>query len=235
MMEDSLADSSLSGEQRRLLVFDLDGMLDDARSLRVHSFAQALSQLALEKGLDIDVPNPAALQVLSMKIEEILDLLGPQLSKENLAHLLDLVQEAKRSQVESGNIRLHPEILEALALLRDLGYRMAILSLDSRDYMLAVIDYFELDRYIDISVCSSDFGGPNPSLGLLEIVDNQEILKSEAVYISNRSEGLVVARELGIVSVGCQWGGVSPEELQSADEVVESPGELVELLFPTTE
>jgi phosphoglycolate phosphatase len=111
-----------------------------------------------------------------------------------------------------------------------MGYLLAIQSSDDRDYLLAVIDYFELDRYIDISICSGDIGRREPELKLLEILEKEELLRSEAILISNRGIELDMARRLGVTAIGCLWGEGDESELQPADQLVESPAELVALL-----
>lgn len=233
MMENSTPNFSELAGQFRLLIFELDGMLQEGRALRARSLADALSELVETLELDVALPQPAALQLLSENIEANMDLLAPGLNPENLVRLLELVEESKLRQVEQGACGLHPEFPGALAKLRDLGCRVAVLSLSGRAFMLGVIDYFELHRYIDISVCPGDVGNPDPSVSLLEILEKQQSLRSEAVFISNRGQGLAAARGLGVSSVGCRWGGASTSELGAANEVVATPVELVKLLFPS--
>ena len=218
-----------------VLVFDLDSLLEDPRSLRVYSLAEALIQLAGEENFILDLPDDTSLELLSASIEANLDVLARELDRQGLARLLELVQEHKIEAVQEGRLRLQAEIIEAMEELKELGYFLAILSPDDRDYLLAVIDYFELDRYIDISVCSSDVGRQRAELQLLEILEREELLRSEAVLISNRGAELEMARSLGITAVGCLWGGGDEDELQSADHLVKSPADLVKLLSDTSD
>jgi phosphoglycolate phosphatase len=214
----------------RVLVFDLDCLIEDPRSLRIYSLAEALIQLADEENLKLDIPDGPSLELLSSSIEANLDVIAPGLDKQGLIRLLELVQQRKVEAILKGRTRLQPEIQEAIEELKEMGYLLAIQSPDDRDYLLAIIDYFELDRYIDISICSGDVGRQAAELQLLEILEKEELLRSEAILISNRGAELDAARQMGIVAIGCLWGGGSVEEMQSADHMVESPADLVMLL-----
>ena len=214
----------------RVLVFDLDCLFDDPRSLRMCSLAEALIQLADEESLKLEMPDRTSLELLASNIEANLDLLVPGLDKQGLKRLLELVQEHKVAAIQEGRMRLQPEIHEAIEELKEMGYLLAIQSPDDRDYLLAVIDYFELDRYIDISICSGDVGRQEAELQLLEILEKEDLLRSEAVFISNRGAELDVARRMEITAMGCLWGGGKEDEMQSADHLVRSPADLVMLL-----
>jgi phosphoglycolate phosphatase-like HAD superfamily hydrolase len=214
----------------RLLVFDLDCLLDDPRSLRVHSLASALMHSTGKEHRRLDIPNDISLELLSSRIEAHLDLLAPDLDKPGLTRLLERVQEYKTKAVQEGRLRLQTDILEAIEELREMGYLLAIQSPDDRNYMLAVIDYFELDRYIDISVCESDVGREYGELRFLEIIEKEELLISEVALISHRGSELEVAHRMGMTTIGCLWEGGDADEFRSADRLVELPADLVSLL-----
>jgi phosphoglycolate phosphatase-like HAD superfamily hydrolase len=219
-------------ETAQLLIFDLDVFLENARQLRAHALARALAQLAQERDLDLEALHDTTWSRGFQGIEQTLDLLGAELDEEGLTRLLELVQDFQLREVQSGRVRLHSLLADMVARLHDCGYHTVLLSADSRAYMMGVIDYFELDRYIDFAVCIEDVSSRDLNLALLEILDNQEVLRSEALLLTNRAPVLSTARQLQIQSVGCQWGDITKHELQLADRIITSPTRLVEWLAP---
>jgi phosphoglycolate phosphatase-like HAD superfamily hydrolase len=221
-------DDPMRGVQ--LLMFDLDCLLADPRPLRIHALASALLQLTAEGDRRLDIPDNTSLELLSSRIEAHMDLLAPNLDKQGMIRLLELVQDYKTKAVQEGRVELQADILEAMEELREMGYLLAIQSPDDRNYMLAVIDYFELDRYIDISVCESDVGREYGELRFLEIIEKEELLTSEVAFISHRGSELEVAHRMGMTTIGVLWEGGDADEFRSADRLVESPADLVGLL-----
>lgn len=213
-----------------LIIFDLDGTLFKPDQVIVKAVYQAIESTSNQFGLDIKYPSRekiyASLGQLDYRFVDELDL---NLNPEQADYLKSSIAEIEGKLVEQGIGRLYDGALETLKSLKDLGYQLAIASNLGREYLLALLDHFDLDQFIDFSVCIDDVGRAEKRDILEEIINNQEVLSSEVVFVADRESDFLAAKELDIKTIGCTWGFGRDEELRLADYRVSSFDALVKV------
>lgn len=217
-------------ENIRLIIFDLDGTLFRPGEVAVEALYSALEETAREFQIDIRFPEEEEIyRSLGQLDYRFIESLNLNLNKEQAEHLLKTFGEIESMLIEEGEGELYEGAVAALQILKDSGYQLALASCLRRDYLLAIMDHFDLDRYIDFAVSIDDVGRGEETEILSEIIDNQGALPSETAYVADRETNFRAARQIGIIAVGCAWGFGEASELRQADYVVDSFSELVDL------
>lgn len=120
-------------------------------------------------------------------------------------------------------------ILELLSQIKGKGYRVAIVTLKPQELTLKVLEHTGIGNYVDHVL----------GWGVIRVKDADEVIQklkeldpeAEVVtYVGDKWKDLEVGRKLGAKTVGVLYGLGSREELGDADQLIESPKELTDLL-----
>lgn len=216
--------------QIKLAIFDLEGTLFDPGEEAIEGVYQAIDATAGQFGLDLRYPSQSEVyKLLGEPDYPAIDRLGLGLTPEQAVFLRSKISEVQGGLIAEGMGGLREGAWEALQRLRAMGLRIALASTGSRDYLLSIMDRFDLGELVEFAICMDDIGfGEKPEL-LIEIISNQGVLASEAAFIADTATDFEAARQAEIVSIACSWGYGEGSELAEADRRVDSFEELVEL------
>ena len=207
------------GEPKRgLLIFDLDGTLfrTDICSIR------ALQSVFRDHGLAIP-PTDEWVDCFGMPESDFVAWLedyggqgrGPSLLAEIAQRELEMVPHEGK---------LYPGAMEALSALRPRVEQMAICSNGPEPYVQTVIASMGLDGFLDAVRWrrDDDRGKADMIADLLG-----QLPARPAIVMGDRAEDIAAARANGALAVGAAYGYGRAGELDEADVVVSSAGELV--------
>lgn len=193
-------------------LFDLDGTLTESGEGIVKSV-----QYALEK-LGIPTPDP----------RDLLCFVGPPLVKSFMKYF-DLSREKADRGVDFyrerfGKIgifenKLYPGVRGMLEDLKDRGYLLAIASSKPEDYILRILDYFEISSFFDVVTGSLMKGGRNSKTEVIEECLARLGMKKDrrlAVMVGDREHDMKGALDAGIDCIGVLYGYGDREELEKA-------------------
>lgn len=204
---------------RGWVVFDMDGTLYKTESSTLPACRRALSALGL--------PCPSAETLLSWigePSEVFCRRLAPGLSDADfdlLTRQIDLFElEAVRTVGE-----LYPGVPETLAQLKARGYRLAVCSLGSPEYLATITERTGIGPWFDLVV------GAGP-----DVRDKAQLLASlvptlgpRAVLVGDRSHDVAAALAHGLPSIGALWG-YGPTEARRATVSATSVLEVADLV-----
>ena len=204
--------------QIRLLVFDLDYIIFDCSLLKLQALRQSL--ISLSDGIPPHVRLPDAIDIESAFREHgrlwirSLDL---EMGEESLADLERVYDVHEHRLIEAGVGRIYGGISEVLLACRSQGIASALGAEASREYLMAVSDHHDLDRYFEISLCTEEYGRGGAGEMLSDALDRAEVNPSETLVFGARPALFDAGRALDLFTVGCGWGLQQKDALDTAD------------------
>lgn len=206
----------------KYVFFDIDGTLNETARYAVAAYQKAL------KKRGIDASREDVIACIGMSPEGII--------KRFFGTLDDREREEWRADIKKYEFAIMEEtartfegISEALAKLKEQGYKLVICSNAYPEHIEKVLDVLGIRRYFDI-IGSLDMGNSK-----VETLKNllKKYRPEAACLAVDRKFDIEAARTNGIPVIGCAYG-YAPEEIQTADIIVrgafEIPAAVAELL-----
>ncbi len=208
------------------LLFDCDGTLIDTYDIILtsmrHTVNTLLEQSRSDEELMRGVGTPLADQMLyfldgdEARVEEIVEL-----------------YRQHNDTIHDEGIRSFPNVKDALDELKDLGYKMGVIT--SKRHFMANrgLEICGIRDYFDVLIGSDDFPLHKPDAGpILEGCRLMGANPSNCAYIGDSPYDIQAANAAGCLSVAALWGMFEPDTLRSKDPCIEisSLGELAGVL-----
>lgn len=204
--------------QIRLLVFDLDYLVFDCSFLKAHALRQSLIAFAddipqnvrLPDGVDIE----SAFREHGRRWVRSLEL---GIADENMEDLEQIYRVQECRLLESGMGRTFPGMIDTIVACRKAGIHSGLGAEASRDYLMAVSDRLELDRFFDFSLCTGEYGLGSAREMLADMLDQAEVNPSEVLVFGTRPSMFEASHSLDLLTLGCGWGLQQKDALETAD------------------
>jgi len=211
----------------RPLFFDLDGTLTDSRPGILACMRFALNAVGRQPP-----PEEALLRFIGPPTHQAFrELLGSDdvaLNTRAIAHYRE-----RFSTLGMFENSVYPGVPVGLARLRELGFRLFVVTSKPEVYANRIIDHFQLRGFFE-HVHGSELNGARSQKGeLIQHVLTREGLTQAAPWmIVDREHDVRGAKHNGLRSAGVLWGYGSREELEraGADVLFETMPELVDTL-----
>lgn len=128
--------------------------------------------------------------------------------------------------------RLYPGMMDALELLAGNGIPMAIVSNKNEQLSRLILEVLDIDRFFT-GVCGGDtFPERKPSpLPLLRVMDSLGCQPDKTVMVGDSINDILAGRLAGTTTIGCTWGYGGPDELNDADFLANSCGQIADILL----
>ncbi len=214
--------------QIRLLVFDLDYLVFDCALLKMQALRQGLAALADNIPQNVRLPDSADIETAfrehGHRWVRSLDL---GLGEEFLADLEQVYVTHESRLVEAGVGRAFPGMADTLAACRKAGIVCALGAEARRDYLMAVSDRHELDRYFDFTLCTEEYGFGSAAEMLGDLLSQAEVNPSEALVLGTSPSLFEASRSQDLLTLGCGWGLQEPDPLEAADFQVSSVAQVI--------
>ncbi|HEX03670.1 MAG TPA: HAD family hydrolase, partial [Bacteroidetes bacterium] len=143
----------------------------------------------------------------------------------------DIIIEEEKSQLATERITF-PGTINTLNTLSKRGYKMAMVSNCSTQYLQEVLDTQKLREYFDIATCIGDRDGATKTELVAEVVAK---LGGKAAVIGDREYDVEAGKANGLPVVGALYGYGSREELIGTATWVEDVRHLIFLFNPARE
>ena len=198
----------------KYILWDLDGTLTDPMIGITTCVQYALRHLGIEV----------------KDLQELCPFIGPP--------LLDSFQEFYRlseAQAQEAILK-YPGMPELLDRLCQAGKTMMVATSKPEVFARKILDHFQLAAYFSFVGGATLDGVRSTKEEVIDYVlkTNEVVSLSEVIMVGDRKFDILGAKHAGVSSVGCVYGYGSREELETAgaDYVVDSIGELQNLLLP---
>jgi beta-phosphoglucomutase len=196
------------------VVFDMDGVLIDAKEWHYESLNKALSLFGFEisrydhlTAFD-GLPTSRKLEMLSVMSHLPRDL-HPFINKMKQAYTMEMVYE-----------RCRPRFVHeyALSRLKAKGYRLAVASNSILPTVKTMMEKADLSRYLDLMLSADDVTRPKPSPEIYQTaMARLGIAPENCLIVEDNENGIRAARESGahVLVVG-DVSEVNFENIQAA-------------------
>jgi pyrophosphatase PpaX len=207
----------------RVVLFDLDGTVIDSAGIILASMRHATREVL---GLEFSDGRLMA-AVGGPGLETQMRELG---GDEQLDQLVR-VYRAHNEPLHRG-IELFPGMEELLRTLRDEGRLLGLVSAKRRRTVELAFAATAIGPLFDVVVGGDEARNQKPAPDLLLLaLDRLGAQPAEAVYVGDSPFDVGAAKAGGLTAIGVTWGGIHTRDLLAeADELADSPGELLGLL-----
>jgi len=220
--------------EKELILFDLDGTLIDSVPDLADAVNRMLGDLGREPYAEETVRgwvgNGAAMLVRRA-------LCGRREADPEAGG--ELFEKAHRSflrhygEILPGRTRLYPEVAQTLDLLRDRGYRLAIVTNKPEVFVAPILEGLGLQGYFEKIQGGESLPVKKPDpLPLLHTCETLGTARERAVMVGDSLNDILAARRAGIRSIAVSYGYNYDEPIGSCgpDRVVERFGEIAGIL-----
>ena len=113
--------------------------------------------------------------------------------------------------------RLYPGVEDFLQSCVEADVSLVLGADAKRDYLLEVLERYQLDRLFQIAVCTEEFGIGDTGEMVLEIMRQLEVNPSETLMMGTRPHTFQAAKAVDVLTIGCGWGILQQAALAEAD------------------
>jgi pyrophosphatase PpaX len=204
---------------------DFDGTLMDTNDLVTESWRHTIKTLTGR-----EVSESEVRRTLGEVITDSMARLLPDVPAEEA---LTVYRDYQRERYPDG-IRVYEGAPETLALLKERGFRLGLVTSRLAPTTMQALDYFGLTAYFGAILTASDTDKfkPDPA-PLLITLDRLGSRPEGAVMVGDTVHDIEAARAAGAVSILADWSEALPKEKRTGaakpDLILKSWGELPEL------
>lgn len=201
----------------KVMVFDFDGTLVDT----FETLLKIVERLADEFGYPAPTPE---------KIEHLKNLPSRQIIKNvdvSLIKIPALLRRVKRElNQEIYNIQLIPGMQTALIELKHQGIQLGIITSNSKENVLAVLEKHQLENCFDFIYGETSIFGKHRTIN--KLLKQIKIRPEEIIYVGDETRDIVAAKKSKIKAIAVSWGFNSKKALQAQnpDFLIDRPESL---------
>ncbi|WGV27537.1 HAD-IA family hydrolase [Halotia branconii] len=209
---------------QKVIIFDFDGTIADT----VDALVSIANRLAIEFGYVQITPQELAL-LRNLTSREIIKYSGISLFK--IPFLLKKVKGELKNKIQE--FKPIPGIQEALIDLQNHGYKLGIITSNSKENVTAFLKNNELENLFDFIYSGVTIFGKTT---IINNVLRQKQLKPQAViYVGDETRDIEASRKANVKVIAVTWGFNSHKVLaqQNPDFLIHQPNELLEVIKST--
>jgi phosphoglycolate phosphatase len=206
---------------QKVIVFDFDGTIADT----VDALISIANRLATEFGYKQITPEQLA-HLRNLTSREIIKYSGVSLLK--IPFLLKKVKSELKNKIHE--FQPIPGIKEALTELNNQGYKLGIITSNSKENVTAFLKNHDLDNLFDFIYSGVTIFGKTT---IINNVLRQKQLQTQAViYVGDETRDIEASKKANIKVVAVTWGFNSSEVLskQKPDFLIDHPSELLNVV-----
>jgi HAD superfamily hydrolase (TIGR01509 family) len=208
---------------RRAVLFDLDGVVIDTRS----ATSEALRTLA-SAALGLAVEADAVEQCVALAPVDALTALGVPDARQLYEQRFDGALSAA-----IGRLRVFQPVVAGMAALAEHGVGLGIITAQARQRLSFLLPP-TVARLVNVVIAHED-AAPKPAPdGVLFALDQLGVQAADAMFIGDMANDVAAGHAAGVLTVGAGWGFVGPSALHSAgaDLVLTQPHQVGASLLP---
>ncbi|MBE1556793.1 adenosylhomocysteine nucleosidase [Filibacter limicola] len=173
-------------------------------------------------------------EIMGVTLQVVWETLLPNHSNEIRTTANEFFQQNLIENINEGNGALYPNAEETLSFLKGNNYSIFIASNGLTAYLNAIVNYYNLDRWVTETFSIQQINSQNKS-DLVNTILKKYAIEKGAV-IGDRLSDIHAAKTNGLLAIGCNFDFALEEELKQADEIIDDLKQLkaiVPTLFST--
>ena len=209
----------------KLIVFDLDGTLIDS----IPDLTDAVNHIRTKFSLSLLSQAEVTALVgegAQRLVEEALPGLSPADQQTgldsflayNFRHLID-------------KTRFYPGVTETLQILKESGYILAVASNKSEPHCKEILRLLQADHYFEAILGAESAAERKPSPApIFHLMRQFGVSPSETVMVGDSINDIRAGKSAGVLTIGCEFGYGTDDELKDADGTISSLPQVVQFL-----
>lgn len=210
------------------IIFDMDGTLFQTNLVLEQSLEDTFQHLATLGEWEGETPIETYRDIMGVPLPVVWETLLPihsnKIRKQADAYFLDRLIE----NISEGKGALYPNAIHVLEQLKARQLDIYIASNGLKKYLQAIVDYYELNRWISETCSIEDIHSGNKTDLVKSIVKRNGL--TQAAVVGDRLSDFEAARGNQLLSIGCRFDFSKEEELQQADYIVNDLEDILLLL-----
>lgn len=213
----------------RGIIFDMDGVIIDSEPIHVDIEKELLERLGGEMNEKehanfIGTTDAHMWSILKEKYN----------LKPSVKEIIDMKREMFLNSID--RIQLIDGVLDFIKSLHKMGYRLGLASSNNRRSVMAIVEKFQLGKYMDVIMSGEDVknGKPNPEI-FLNTAKKMGLKPSSCIVIEDAENGVKAANAAGMKCIAIKGHNIGHQDLSSANIIIRSFKELsmdqVEMLY----
>ena len=211
----------------KAIIFDMDGTLFQTNLILEPALEATFNVLRSEKLWNMKTPIEQYRQIMGVPLPVVWKTLLPNHSKAIRKKSNDIFHEHLIELIKCQQGALYPDVEFTLKEL-SLKYPLFIVSNGQIEYLQAIVDTYNLQRFIQRTY----------SIQLIESGDKSDLVQmvktenqiQEGYVIGDRSSDITAAKENNLIAIGVNFDFAQEGELKQADYVVNNFKEILELV-----
>lgn len=219
---------SINVQRYKAVLFDLDGVITDTAQFHYEAFRQAFKKLGMDvKALDVYTREGMPSMMIG---RSLVDEFGVKVSDEVLKRTVEEKRELFR-KMAAGNAKAFKGVPETMAMLRQNGIKLGLVTGSNRKTVMKVIEETGLENAFDAIVTSEDTerGKPFPD-PYLKGMEKLGVDKEYCVVVENAPLGVKAAKAAGADYVIAVTTTLPEQYLIEADDIMPSFADLGDCL-----
>jgi HAD superfamily hydrolase (TIGR01549 family) len=213
---------------QKVIIFDFDGTIADT----VDALVSIANRLAVEFSYAEISPEQLTL-LRNFSSREIIKYTGVSLLK--IPFLVKKVKAELKNKIQE--LQPIPGIKEALLELQQNGYKLVIITSNSRDNVTEFLKINKLDYVFEFIYSGVTIFGKTTIIN--NVMKQKRFSPQEVMYVGDETRDIEAAKKSHIKVIAVTWGFNSPEVLakQNPDFLIHQPRELWQVVsqgFPST-
>jgi phosphoglycolate phosphatase len=218
------------------IAFDMDGTLYDCGDIIMTSYGRGTRRCAEELGLKISVPTQEKIRsVLGMTADNFFKVLFPDIDPAHYPSIDRILTDELSRDVRTKKGLLYDGVFPLLQTLAGKGWTVMIASNGQHQYLNAIIETYALTPFL--------VHGSSPTVvNYSDICTKSDILasyvkcigidtgKDRFIMVGDRASDMKAARDNNAFFIGCAFGHADDSEIQGADKIIHSFGDISALL-----
>ncbi|QTN01594.1 HAD hydrolase-like protein [Sediminibacillus dalangtanensis] len=206
------------------VIFDMDGTLFQTERILALSLEETFQDLRSRALWNGETPLEKYRSIMGVPLPEVWRTLLPNHPEPVREQTDAFFLSQLISNIKSGKGALYPDVEEVFHQLVEEGCSIYIASNGLKEYLHAIIEFYQLDRWVTETCSIQQIDSLNKGELVKQIVDKYGI--EDGVVIGDRLSDFKAAKQNGLLSVGCDFDFAREEELAQADVVIDGLGEL---------
>ncbi|MCR8656182.1 HAD hydrolase-like protein [Paenibacillus sp. T3-5-0-4] len=211
------------------VIFDMDGTLFQTDKILELSLNDTFDHLRKLNEWDTETPLHKFREIMGVPLPIVWETLLPQHSNEvkkqtDIYFLHRLVEN-----ISSGKGALYPHVKEVFSYLKDNNYSIYIASNGLKDYLKAIVSYYQLDTWVTETFSIQQIDTLNKGDLVKSIINKYNI--KEAAVVGDRLSDINAAKDNDLIAIGCNFDFAQTDEMAQADFVIEDLIELKSVLL----
>ncbi|SET52603.1 adenosylhomocysteine nucleosidase [Salinibacillus kushneri] len=201
------------------LIFDMDGTLFQTDKILELSLEDRFNHLRSLDKWDSGTPIDKYREIMGVPLPKVWETLLPNHSQEERKQTDAYFLERLVDNIKNGKGALYPHVKEVFSYLKEQNYSIYIASNGLIEYLKAIVDFYQLDRWVTETFSIQQIQSLSKSDLVQHIAKKYGI--SHAAVVGDRLSDIKAAKDNGFVSIGCQFDFSRDDELAEADMVID--------------